>query len=207
MLRCFSPSSPTLLQLLQYKHTYGDTLVPSKWKPNRQLSKWVEAQRYEYTKLLRAREDASKRAANAAGTSELNADDGAAASTSTATCAKKKRPTNSRLTEERVRRLESIGFEWKVKNKMKVSSSKMNCSRRSLECLVEIITYTFSYLYARNTTRSSGKTRSRSYYITKRIKAIAICLETLSSTLGFINRGNCIVNARKFEQSKRPGRK
>ena len=28
-------------------------------------------------------------------------------------------PANPRLTEERLRRLESIGFEWKVKHKMK----------------------------------------------------------------------------------------
>ena len=31
----------------------------------------------------------------------------------------KSRITNPRLTEERIRRLESIGFEWKVKHKMK----------------------------------------------------------------------------------------
>ena len=29
------------------------------------------------------------------------------------------RPTNPRLTGDRLRRLESIGFEWKVKHKMK----------------------------------------------------------------------------------------
>ena len=29
------------------------------------------------------------------------------------------RPTNPRLTEERLRRLEEIGFQWKVKHKMK----------------------------------------------------------------------------------------
>jgi hypothetical protein len=31
----------------------------------------------------------------------------------------KKSRANPRLTEERLRRLEAIGFEWKVKNKMK----------------------------------------------------------------------------------------
>ena len=31
----------------------------------------------------------------------------------------KPRPTSPRLTEDRLRRLESVGFEWKVKNKMK----------------------------------------------------------------------------------------
>lgn len=35
------------------------------------------------------------------------------------TLAMKARRTNQRLTEERLRRLESIGFEWKVKHKMK----------------------------------------------------------------------------------------
>ena len=54
----------------------------------------METQRYEFTKLLRVSSDSS-------GPSQL------------------KRATNPRLTDERRRRLESIGFEWKVRNKMK----------------------------------------------------------------------------------------
>lgn len=64
---------------------------------------WVETQRYEYTKLQRLAE-------------EILADekfDGEE------TSAMKARRTNQRLTEERLLRLESIGFEWKVKHKMK----------------------------------------------------------------------------------------
>lgn len=64
---------------------------------------WVETQRYEWTKLQRA---------TTSDTDEppvpppVNPGGGA-------------RPANPRLTPERLRRLESIGFEWKVKNKMK----------------------------------------------------------------------------------------
>jgi hypothetical protein len=60
---------------------------------NFKLGKWVETQRYEYTKVQRASTD-------------LIPDD-------------MKKSNNPRLTEERRRRLEDIGFEWKVKHKMK----------------------------------------------------------------------------------------
>lgn len=69
--------------------------VPSRYEENLKLGKWVETQRYEYTKLLRVSSDST-------GSSEPL-----------------KRAINPRLTDERRRRLESIGFEWKVRNKMK----------------------------------------------------------------------------------------
>ena len=78
-----------------------DCLVPSRYEDNLKLGKWVETQRYEYTKLQRA----------VTGETEPK---GEAESSASA-----KRPTNPRLTEERLNRLEAIGFEWKVKHKMK----------------------------------------------------------------------------------------
>jgi len=91
-------------QLLQYKDKYGDCLVPSRFEENLKLGKWVETQRYEYTKLQRAAEQLEKQSGQSGGASSSSV---------------KARPTNPRLTEERLRRLESIGFEWKVKHKMK----------------------------------------------------------------------------------------
>ena len=79
-------------QLVQYKEKHGDCLVPSRYEENVRLGKWVETQRYEFTKRKRAEEG-----------------EGFAA----------KSISSSRLTVERQRRLETIGFEWKVKNKMK----------------------------------------------------------------------------------------
>ena len=76
--------------------------MPSRYEENLKLGKWVETQRYEYTKLQRA--------------ASVN---GAAKETLPAESEAKPRATNPRLTEERLRRLESIGFEWKVRNKMK----------------------------------------------------------------------------------------
>jgi hypothetical protein len=88
------------LQLIDYKNRFGDCLVPSRYEPNTKLGKWVETQRYEYTKMQRA----------ANGLAELKDPlDGE----------DKPRSNYPRLTEERLKRLESIGFEWKVKYKMK----------------------------------------------------------------------------------------
>ena len=75
-------------------------MVPSRYEENLKLGKWAETQRYEYTKLQRA-----SGGPNVSST-EIRIDS-------------KPRPTNSRLTEERLRRLKSISFEWKVKYKMK----------------------------------------------------------------------------------------
>lgn len=86
------------MKLLNYKIKHGDCLVPSRYEENLKLGKWVETQRYEYTKLQRVSSDA-----------EAPQDLESA----------KSKTTNHRLTEERISRLESIGFEWKVKHKMK----------------------------------------------------------------------------------------
>eukprot|EP00429_Kryptoperidinium_foliaceum_P036643 CAMPEP_0176178096 /NCGR_PEP_ID=MMETSP0120_2-20121206/91256_1 /TAXON_ID=160619 /ORGANISM="Kryptoperidinium foliaceum, Strain CCMP 1326" /LENGTH=1067 /DNA_ID=CAMNT_0017516245 /DNA_START=166 /DNA_END=3371 /DNA_ORIENTATION=+ len=85
-------------QLVEYKEQHGDCLVPSRYEQNLKLGKWVETQRYEYTKLQRV-----------SGTSDNE---------EAPPNAKPPHP-NPRLTPERLRRLEAIGFEWKVKNKMK----------------------------------------------------------------------------------------
>jgi hypothetical protein len=87
------------------------------------IVKWVETQRYEYTKLQRATSDTDDPvftsiplAATIATTTTptlktvTNANHNNSSSN---------RPANPRLTPERLHRLESIGFEWKVKNKMK----------------------------------------------------------------------------------------
>ena len=68
-------------------------MVPSRYELNHKLGKWVETQRYEYTKLQRLSSNSERE-----------------------DC---KPGTNPRLTAERRARLEAIGFEWKVKHKMK----------------------------------------------------------------------------------------
>ena len=62
----------------------------------------VETQRYEYNKLQRAKAQKSLK-------------DGAQDPDSVTNSKK----IHSRLTDERIRKLDSIGFEWKVRNKMK----------------------------------------------------------------------------------------
>ena len=80
-------------QLREYRAKHGDCLVPSRYEENFKLGKWVETQRYEYTKLQRA---------SHSGEGEDI-----------------KPGANPRLTSDRRARLEAIGFEWKVKHKMK----------------------------------------------------------------------------------------
>eukprot|EP00550_Attheya_septentrionalis_P004429 CAMPEP_0198283158 /NCGR_PEP_ID=MMETSP1449-20131203/2828_1 /TAXON_ID=420275 /ORGANISM="Attheya septentrionalis, Strain CCMP2084" /LENGTH=1129 /DNA_ID=CAMNT_0043979683 /DNA_START=92 /DNA_END=3481 /DNA_ORIENTATION=+ len=106
-------------QLCEYKTVHGDCLVPSRFEENMKLGKWVETQRYEYTKLQRttAAQESKPEAIGESSTSHmampLNADP------SQDDQEKSLRPVTVRLTEERLRRLKSINFEWKVKNKMK----------------------------------------------------------------------------------------
>lgn len=74
----------------------------------------METQRYEYTKLQRAKA--------VPGTPDGGASGGMKNSSffdaTTDHLAPYSRPVNPRLTEDRLRRLEAIGFQWKVKNKM-----------------------------------------------------------------------------------------
>jgi hypothetical protein len=132
-------------QLLEYKKTHHDCLVPSRYEANLKLGKvcfvcsfafswgllgvfsrhlfpfqWVETQRYEYTKLQRASCENNPSAAVDSTTNvqnDLSVECGDANTNTNSTAMA--RPTNPRLTEVRLRRLESIGFEWKVKHKMK----------------------------------------------------------------------------------------
>jgi hypothetical protein len=89
-------------QLVEYKEKRGDCLVPSRYETNLKLGKWVETQRYEKTKMERS-------GGSVVEVKEPEIDPASG----------KPRASNPRLTQERLKRLESIGFEWKVKHKMK----------------------------------------------------------------------------------------
>jgi hypothetical protein len=145
-------------QLLRYRAEHGDCLVPSRYGANPKLGKWVETQRYEYTKLLRGPTGAGPTKGEAGcrpppplwdtATEPTTGEDPAPAAESDdvgggfdgaffteATAGQAEladRPctdsyvgsqprgtSNARLTEDRRRRLESIGFEWKVRHRMK----------------------------------------------------------------------------------------
>jgi Helicase associated domain len=102
-----------LQQLLEYKAAHGDCLVPSKYDGNLKLAKWVETQRYEYSKLQRVPLESNNTAND-----KISLTENASANQSTATNSKSK-ISSSRLTEQRISQLEFIGFEWRVKHKMK----------------------------------------------------------------------------------------
>lgn len=118
-------------------------MVPSRYEANLKLGKWVETQRYEYTKLQRAgsvaaygsgidpsdnpyENEGSDPNNNTNNTDENSNNKKPPAGSITnpnnnnaTNQNNNNRPTNPRLTGDRLRRLESIGFEWKVKHKMK----------------------------------------------------------------------------------------
>ena len=75
--------------------------MPSRYDENVRLGKWVETQRYEYTKLRRTPQASPNQVSKKPPPQAKPAG------------------VSSRLTPDRQRRLEAIGFEWKVKNKMK----------------------------------------------------------------------------------------
>ena len=81
-------------------------LINSFWA----IPQWVETQRYEYSKLQK--QNAAAAAVAPKPTDGDTSDDSSNSNS-------KPRSSNPRLTDDRLRRLESIGFEWKVKNKMK----------------------------------------------------------------------------------------
>jgi len=79
--------------LLQYKATHGNCLVPSRYAENTKLAKWVETMRNEYTKL---------------GTKDTSTESSSS-----------KPVSSSKLAPARVKRLDDVGFEWRVKGKAK----------------------------------------------------------------------------------------
>ena len=119
-------------QLKEYKIKHGDCLVPSRYEENFKLGKWVETQRYEYTKLQRA-------------------------STPSGDGDESKPGANPRLTAERRHRLEAIGFEWKVKHKMKkyydrqwdtmfeklLQFKKVSTAHKTIVCLRTLVSFPF----------------------------------------------------------------
>lgn len=112
-------------KLVEYKEQHGDCLVPSRYEVEPKLGKWVETQRYEIrlaavvvsripvTNLATPRYEYTKlqRAQNGTVEPKDEIDTGSKDG--------KPRASNPRLTEERLRRLNSIGFSFKVKHKMK----------------------------------------------------------------------------------------
>jgi len=91
-------------QLVEYKQKHGDCLVPSRFEENPKLGKWVETQRYEYTKLQRAANGTPVPAPADAKETKEESD--------VPNLQDKPRASHPRLTEERLQRLNSIGFEW-----------------------------------------------------------------------------------------------
>jgi hypothetical protein len=76
-------------------------------------------QRYEYTKLQRSNTTLGVENVSCIGTEGENQTDMVESLDRFASGNDGLRPSTLRLTEDRLRRLEAIGFQWKVKNKMK----------------------------------------------------------------------------------------
>lgn len=82
------------------------------------VAMFSQTQRYEYTKLRRSTETEETKSTTDDGDVEFDLNAGAAPDNTGASGAKGRTP-NPRLTQVRILQLESIGFEWRVKQKMK----------------------------------------------------------------------------------------
>ncbi len=82
--------------LSEYKTAHGNCLVPSRYS-NTKLAKWVENVRSEYAKLQTVTDASGLR----------------------------KIVPSSKLTADRIQRLEWVGFEWRVKAKPKAESEQV----------------------------------------------------------------------------------
>ena len=121
-------------QLKAYKETYGDCLVPKRYKENPKLGTWIDTQRVQYKKLKKKLESQGKTVLDPEGESapasgsdedipriaESTTPEAAitAPMTSTASGAltMAPKPLVGRLTDERIRRLNDLGFAWSLRD-------------------------------------------------------------------------------------------
>ena len=88
-------------QLVVYKEKYGNCNVPKRFKANKKLGTWVDTQRVQYKKMV-------KKLAEQGIVYKGPQRDGSAATLS--------KPIVGRLTDDRIRRLEEIGFIWSLRD-------------------------------------------------------------------------------------------
>lgn len=95
------------IRLAEFKERNGDCLVPKRYKEDQKLGTWVDTQRVQYKKMQKKLgKGGMNRITNASAEfSEDHELDGSA-----------RKPLVGRLTDERICRLESLGFVWSLRD-------------------------------------------------------------------------------------------
>jgi hypothetical protein len=105
-------------RLQGYKETYGDCLVPKRFKEDPKLGTWVDTQRVQFKKMKKKLEEHGITYEGPEDAKEAKYDD---ADDGSVNSANQNQPMNAkpvvgRLTDDRIRRLENLGFVWSLRD-------------------------------------------------------------------------------------------
>jgi len=99
-------------RLKAYKEKYGSVLVPKRFQEDPKLGTWVDTQRVQFKKMKKKLQEQGieyKGPADAAKVADSGDDTAPAAVVS-------EKPVVGRLTDDRIRRLEALGFVWSLRD-------------------------------------------------------------------------------------------
>jgi hypothetical protein len=109
-------------RLQGYKKSYGDCLVPKRFKEDPKLGTWVDTQRVQFKKMKKKLEEHGITYEGPEDAKEAkyddDADEGSLSSTNGTNQAQSMnaKPVVGRLTDDRIRRLENLGFVWSLRD-------------------------------------------------------------------------------------------
>jgi hypothetical protein len=98
--------------VLIYVDIAQDCLVPKRCKDDPKLGTWVDTQRVQRKKMLK---QLATQEVEGEGSMSVDKDEDASVSSGTAAATEKK-PIVGRLTDERISRLEGLGFVWSLRD-------------------------------------------------------------------------------------------
>jgi hypothetical protein len=94
-------------KLKEYKQIHRDCLVPKRYKDNPKLGTWVDTQRVQFKKLQKILASKGKNIETANEPARLPPSDSSGVSA---------KPLVGRLTEDRIQRLQGLGFVWSLRD-------------------------------------------------------------------------------------------
>jgi hypothetical protein len=110
-------------RLQGYKKSYGDCLVPKRFQEDPKLGTWVDTQRVQFKKMKKKLEEhgityEGPEDAKEAKYDDDDADDASLSSTNGTNQGQSMnaKPVVGRLTDDRIRRLENLGFVWSLRD-------------------------------------------------------------------------------------------
>lgn len=95
------------LRLKEYKEKHGHCLVPKRCKEDQKLGTWVDTQRVQYKKMRKKLDKEGMDYVPPAPVESLDEEE---------TDISTRKPVVGRLTDDRIRRLESLGFVWSLRD-------------------------------------------------------------------------------------------